>query len=149
LLAALPVAVSVVACAQLPRAAIVDVPLTASRINAGETGRATLVAVDGRAQVQVWVSGVPPQLVSRPVHLYTFVYAGSCAGLPTQPAFSLTENVLARSPASSAIAPLGGPFTITNSAPVSLEELRTGHYALLVTTAPADGNHELFCGNIR
>src|SRR4051812_29204615 len=86
----------------------VDIPLAASRMNAGQTGRATLLAVGERTQVMIWVSGVPPLLASRPVHLYTFIFAGTCAPPASEPTYTLTQQVLAQSPSSNAIAPAGG-----------------------------------------
>jgi hypothetical protein len=126
----------------------VDVTLSAARINAGETGRAMLIPLGDRTQVTLTVSGVPPELTSRPVHLYTFIYGGSCGSLAPQPAYALTERVLAGSPSSATSAPLRGPFTITNVAPVPIAALQKEAYAIRVMTSPADGNREIFCGDI-
>jgi hypothetical protein len=128
---------------------IASVPLTASRINAGATGRAIFSALGERTQVSVIVSGVPPDLASRPVHLYTILYAGGCADHSGTPAYALTEQVLAQSPRSTVIAPAAGPFTITNVAPVALDALLRDGYAIRIVTAPADGSREIFCGEIR
>ena len=136
------------ACAGVDRGPLVEVPLTATTINAGKVGRATLVAVGERTEVAVWVSGVPPMLASRPLHLYTFLYPGSCASPGSAPAYALTANVLAQSPSSTAIAPAGGPFTITNLVPAPFATIARGPFALRVFTAPADGNREIFCGNV-
>lgn len=136
------------ACAGGGRGPVAEVPLTATTVNAGQVGRATLVAVGERTQVVVWVSGVPPMLASRPVHLYTFLYPGSCAKPGAAPAYALTANVLAQSPSSTAIAPAGGPFTVTNIVPAPFATIAGGPYALRVYTAPADGNREIYCGNI-
>jgi hypothetical protein len=46
-----------------------SVTLSAARINAGETGRAMLIPLGDRTQVTIIVSGVPPDVSSRPVHL--------------------------------------------------------------------------------
>jgi hypothetical protein len=144
-LAALAIA-QLCACSALPGsrpADVVSVPLAPSRINVGETGIATLVSLGERTQVTVIVSGVPPQIASRPVHLYTFIDEGRCSDA-SKPAFALTERVLAQSGAS----PSAGPFTITNVAPVSVDVLRLGTYAIRVTTAPSDGGRDVFCGEI-
>jgi hypothetical protein len=124
------------------------VVLRATQINAGEVGRATLVAVGDRTEVVVWVSGVPPMLSSRPVHLYTFLYPGTCAAPGATPTYSLTAQVLAQSPSSTAIAPAGGPLTVTNVVPTPLATIARGPLALRVFTAPADGNREIFCGDV-
>lgn len=125
-----------------------SVVLTASRINAGATGRATLVPLGERTQVTVVVSGVPPMLSTRPVHLYTFLYRGTCASAAPEPAYALNDRVLAQSPSSTAIAAAAGPFTITNVAPVALDALQGGRYAIRIMTSPADGNREIFCGDV-
>jgi hypothetical protein len=135
-------------CAGVERGPLVEVQLAATSVNAGQIGRATLVAVGERTEVAVWVSGVPPLLSTRPVHLYTFLYPGSCASPGAAPAYSLTGNVLAQSPSSTAIAPAGGPFTVTNLVPAPFAAIARGPFALRVFTSPADGNREIFCGNV-
>jgi hypothetical protein len=127
---------------------VVTVVLQATPRNAGQIGRAFLIAQGSQTRVQVEVSGVPPQVSSRPVHLYTFIYEGTCYQRSAQPAFSLLGRVLAQSPASSGIVPAGGPFTISNTAPVPLEKLRREAHAIVVTTSPADGSVEIFCGAV-
>jgi hypothetical protein len=94
------------------------------------------------------VSGVPPQLTTRPVHLYTFLYEGRCDRLPAQPLHALNDRVLARPGRAAGAAPAGGPFAVSNTAPLSLDALRRARYAIVVRTSPADGKVELFCGNI-
>jgi hypothetical protein len=127
---------------------LVQIPLNATTINGGHMGRASLVAVGERTEVELWVSGVPPFLATRPVHLYTYVYPGTCAKPGAEPAFALTEQVLAQSPYSTAIAPAGGPFTLRNIVSVPLDVLARGPFALRVFTAPYDGNREIFCGDL-
>ena len=131
------------------RGRVANISLTASRINAGATGRAIFSAIGERTQVSVIVSGVPPEIASRPVHLYTFLYAGNCDAPTGMPAFTLTDQVLAQSPTSAAISPAAGPFMVTNVAPLAFDALLRGGYAIRIVTAPADGNREIFCGVIR
>jgi len=123
--------------------------MNAAAINAGQTGRAFFAPLGDRTQVTIIVSGVPRELVARPVQLYTFLYRGSCSNLAPEASYSLTERILAQTPASSAVTSMGRPLTVTNAAPISLDELRRERYAIRVTTAPADGNREIFCGDIR
>jgi hypothetical protein len=139
------------ACAASPdtRRDSFGIAMNAAAINAGQTGRAIFTPLGDQTQVTIIVSGVPPELVARPVHLYTFLYRGSCGNLASESSYSLTENVLAQTPASSAVAPIGRPLTVANVAPVALDELRRESYAVRVTTSPADGNREIFCGDIR
>src|SRR5262249_24997266 len=131
-----------------PSARFIQVTLAPTSVNAGEIGHATLVAVGDETVIAVWVSGVPPMLVSRPVHLYTFLYPGSCANPGAEPAYSLTKQVLAQSPVSTAIVTLSGPFSVTNLAPARFDAIARGPFALRVLTAPADGNREIFCGDV-
>ena len=124
--------------------AILETPLAATVYNAGETGRAIFVTQGARTNVVVHVSGVG-DYVTRPVHLYSYIYPGSCRQHDARPAYVLTRRVLAdRQP------PLGrGPYSVRNEAPVSLDQLRSSPHAIVVTASPADGNFELFCGDIR
>ncbi|MNY29118.1 hypothetical protein D3C86_1631410 [compost metagenome] len=39
-------------------------------------------------------------------------------------------------------------WTFYRSAPVAMQELLSGKYALVVRTAPEDGNLDIFCGDI-
>jgi hypothetical protein len=41
-----------------------------------------------------------------------------------------------------------GGWTLSKKAPVALSELRSGGYAIVVRTGPADGNLDIFCGDI-
>lgn len=139
---------AICACAASPDARrddSVNIPLIATRINAGEIGRAILVPLGERTQVTIIVSGVPPELASRPVHLYTFIHQGTCRNPAAEASYALNERVLAQ-PAASTV---GGSLTITNVAPASIDALRKEAYAIRVTTSPADGNREIFCGDIR
>ena len=135
------------ACAASPdvrRDDSVDITLSAARINAGETGRAFLVPLGDRTQVTITVSGVPVELASRPVHLYTFIYKGTCGSLAEPPSYALNERVLTQSITST----VGGALSITNVAPVAVHVLQNEPHAIRVMTSPADGNREIFCGDI-
>lgn len=136
------------ACASGPQpdatATVVIVPLTASPVVSG-VGRATLVDRRGATDVSVTVSRVPWG-VTLPVHLYTYVYRGSCGRLSPQPERELTKRVLAHN--------LGigrafrGPYTVGNTVAMPLAELRSAPRAILVKSAPADGGVDLYCGDI-
>ena len=104
--------------------------MTAAPINAGQTGRAVLTPLGDKTQATIIVSGVPPELVARPVHLYTFLYAGSCGNRASKPSYALTERVLAETPASSPVAPVRGPLTVSNVAPISIDALQRDGYAV-------------------
>jgi hypothetical protein len=146
--AALAAAAVLAACAGGMGDGVVSVPLDATSRNAGEIGRAFLISRGSETDVVVEVSGVPPLVASRPVHLYTFFYDGRCDKLPAEPRHALTERVLAQSGRTAGAAPTGGPFKVLNTVPLELDELRRARYAIVIRTSPADGDVEIFCGNI-
>ena len=130
-----------------PGGAFATVVLIATPYNAGRVGRAYLVPSGDRTVVRIDASGVP-DTVARPIHLYTFIYEGSCAARSEKPEFALTDTVLASSLANPAgIGAFGGALMITNAAPISFDALRANPYAIVVKTAPADGDRDLFCGD--
>lgn len=127
-------------------AEVVVVTLKPTTRNAGQIGRAFLLPEGAKTRIQIEVSGVPPLLSSRPVHLYTYVYAGTCDRRSAEPAFALLDRVLAQ-PLTSA-GTLRGPFTISNNAPLPLDLLRAKPFAIVVRTSPADGSVDLYCGDV-
>jgi len=145
---ALVAAVALAGCADRMGDGVLSVPLAAAPPAAGEIGRAFLIPRGETTNVVVEVSGVAPLFASRPVHLYTFLYDGPCDSLPAQPRYALTDRVLAQSIRTAAITPIGGPFRVSNTAPLALDALRRARYAIVIRTSPADGNVELFCGTI-
>ncbi|SCK60235.1 hypothetical protein VAR608DRAFT_6644 [Variovorax sp. HW608] len=124
---------------------VVDIRLAGSRINAGKIAWAHLIGLGEQTAVSVTAAGVPPQ-VSRPVHLYTYIYEGACGALSERPAHSLNAIVLARS--TGPAGRIGPPYTVENTARVRLATLRATPHALVIRSAPADGNLDLFCGDI-
>lgn len=127
----------------------VTVALKATTYNAGHIGRAYLIPSGDRTVVRIEASGVP-DTVTRPIHLYTYIYGGSCSAHGGEPEFTLTGVVLANSVAHPAsIGAFAGALTISNFAPVGSDVLRAKAHAIVVKTAPADGDHDLFCGEIR
>ena len=131
-----------------PGEAFTIVLLAPTPYNAGRIGRAYLVPNRDRTIVRIEASGVP-DTVTRPIHLYTFIYEGSCAERADKAAFALTDTVLASSVANpSGMGAVGGALTISNVAPISLNALRARPYAIVVRTSPADGDWDLFCGTV-
>jgi hypothetical protein len=128
--------------------AVVSVPLVATSRNAGEIGRAFLIPRGAETGVIVEVSGVPPQLTSRPVHLYTFFYDGRCDRLPAKPAHALTDRVLAQPGRTPGGTPASGPFTVANTVSMPLAAVRAARYAIVIRTSPAAGDIEIFCGSV-
>lgn len=128
--------------------AFATVMLTPAPYNAGRIGRAYLVPSGDRTVVRIDASGVP-DTVARPIHLYTFIYEGSCAAPSEKAVFALTDTVLASSLANpTGIGAFGGALTITNPAPIAFDALQAKPYAIVVKTSPADGDRVLYCGDV-
>ena len=127
------------------RSDTVSFVLQADPRNAGETGRGFMTAQGDRTLINLTISGVPPWL-ARPIQLFTFVYAGSCAKHDAAPAYALNDTVQVN--AQSAIG-LSGPFTLSKTLPVPMATLRSGEYAMVLRTSPADGNQDIFCGDMK
>ena len=126
----------------------IGVRLAATRANTGETGQVILTPRGEKTDVTVQVSGVP-QHSTRPVHLYTYIHEGTCDNLSPAPAYTLTDRVLAESlNMFPTMAKAGPPFKVSNTAPVALATLDSRPHAIQVRTAPADGNVDIFCGEI-
>ncbi|MFJ3367047.1 hypothetical protein [Pseudomonas sp. NPDC086251] len=120
---------------------IVDVPLQATPQNAEHIARANLSPVGNQTSIRFTIGGLPPDLAV-PGRLDTAIYAGSCQHLSAQPVYKTHQ-------ANSVDYPSLAPRTrYWAQAPVPLNELIHGEYALLVRTSPADGNRPVFCGNI-
>ncbi len=120
----------------------VDIRMDATQRNAGRIARATLVPLGNETSMTVFVSGVPAD-VTRPVHLYTYIYPGTCANPGAAPAFELNRTVNTYQHFR------GDVWRLTKTAPVALTTLRSSDYSIILRTSPADGAFDLFCGNIR
>jgi hypothetical protein len=120
-----------------------NVRLTAGPHNAGQIGEASFAAQGDATNIVLTLSGVPNQ-VTRPVNLYTYIYEGTCGNLSPKPVYSLNEVVLARATSGSSPG-----FTLDKLAPVPLQKLRSGGYAIAVRTQAPDLDQEMFCGNIK
>ncbi|MCM2331119.1 hypothetical protein SAMN05216229_10145 [Geopseudomonas sagittaria] len=121
---------------------ILTVPLAATIHNAGKIAQATLVAEGERTGISFIIGGVPDG-TSRPVHLYTFIYPGRCDRLGPAPAWEMNQIVLA-----DRLGRAQAGWRLSKRVEVPLEQLRNGGYSLLVRNSPADGNWDLFCGEI-
>jgi hypothetical protein len=125
-----------------PDAGQVSVRLAASPQNAGRIAQVTLVP-QGTSSTELvfFISGVP-SAVTQPAHLYTYIYPGSCGNLGAKPAYAMNQQIV-----------LGDhlpqrTWQMSKLVPVTLNELRSGDYAAVVRTSPADGYADIFCGNI-
>lgn len=126
---------------------LMSIRLAPTRYNAGEIGTAMLAAVGDKTAMTVNISGVP-DYTSRPVHLYSYIYDGTCLERAQTPRYALTERVLASSLLRpGAIGAFRGPASISATIPASFERLRNTRFAISVRAGPADGSRELFCGD--
>ncbi|MNZ89932.1 hypothetical protein D3C78_1088760 [compost metagenome] len=121
---------------------VVDIELKATPLNADEIGRASLVAEGKRTGVVFFISGTPSG-VTLPLHLYTFIYPGSCAALGAQPVYEMNQVVLA-----DRVGSLAAGWRMSKRVAVPLEQLRAGDYSIVMRTSPADGYRDIFCGEI-
>lgn len=129
-------------------AALVVFKLSATSYAAGEVGQATLIPESGSTRIALNFSGVPRN-TTQPVHVYTYIYEGRCGGLSAKPAYSLNDRVLVSTPSGRIGYGPRGPFSLTHSVPLSIDELLNGRFALGLRTSPADGDHLIYCGELR
>ena len=133
-------------CATPPEPALV-VPLAAAPGNAGAVGRATLTGDASRTRIEVFftAAGAQPTL---PLHVYTYLYEGSCGALPQQAAYSLNRRVLVETPNGNLANSRRGAFTLSHELDVPLSQLLGGRYALALRASPQDGGALLYCGDV-
>jgi hypothetical protein len=122
----------------------VVIPLQATTINAGNVGQATLLPLDGNTSILLDFSGVPGG-TTLPVHVYTYIYEAGCGALPTRPAYSLNDRVLARKDKGG----WAGPFNLAQTTPLPMNELLSGRFSIVLRAAPADGGQVIYCGEMR
>ena len=91
------------------------------------------------------ISGVPPWML-RPIQVFTFVYSGSCASHEARPAYTLNDTVQVNAQSGSGVS---GPYTMSKTVPVPMATLRSGEYAIVLRSSPADGNWDIFCGDMK
>ena len=119
----------------------VTVPLNATPRNGGQIANATLAVQGNETAFSFVVSGVPSGTL-RPLNLCTFINKGSCER-PGSVAYAMNDRIN-----TNRISATRG-WTYSRSAPVALSELLSGGYYLVVRTTPADGNVDIFCGDIK
>lgn len=119
---------------------VLTIRLEAGHQNAGAIAEASLVGRGDVTGITYLISGVPAG-VTRPVQLYTFIYSGTCARLSAEPAYSMNNTTQAT--------PTSSGWTLSKEVPVALSDLLSESRALVVRTSPADGNIDIFCGDVR
>ncbi|CAN7763056.1 hypothetical protein LJR296_007044 [Cupriavidus necator] len=122
---------------------VTTVPLAATTRNAGHIAQATLAAQGDQTAITFLIGGVPNE-VSSPPHLYTYIYRGTCASHGATPAYDLNRTLLPDN-----LLGIGGVLTLSRSSTATLNQLRGGKYTVVVRTSPADGNFDIFCGDVR
>jgi hypothetical protein len=123
-----------------PRSATVSVVLPGVGTNAGKLARADLIERSGHTDIVSEVYGVPAW-VTLPVHIYTYIYQGSCARLGLV-AYSATDRVLTFANTAPSV------LTVRSSIPANLRQLRSQPFALVLRSSPADADQLLFCAEL-
>lgn len=113
--------------------------LVAGGQNRGNIGQASLTAQGAVTGLNIFIGGVPAG-VTRPLQVYSFIYAGRCGQLAAQPRFALNSNVRANAG--------NNGWYLRRSVPLSLAALRAEPHALVLRSSPANRSLELFCGDI-
>lgn len=123
--------------------ALTVVPLTAAKRNAGHNAQATLAAQGNETAITLLIGRLPDEVLAPP-HIYTYLYRGTCSSRSATPAADLNRSVLPNN-----LYGIDGVSALSRRSPIPLSTLREGGYALVVRTSQADGNFDLFCGDIR
>ena len=119
---------------------VVQVNLKAGKSNAGAFGRAIFIAAGEKSEIEIYLTGLPMG-VQRPVHIYTYLYRGPCSKVGGNPEFELNETVRMSISGHDA-------WKTTRMIPMDLSSLVSGGYSIVIRSSPADGNRDLFCGDI-
>lgn len=138
---ALMVAVGWISVAVAAPKQIVTVPLNATIYNTGHIAQAVLTSMNSsETELTLLVGGVPEGTVV-PAHLYTYIYSGSCTRHEPKPVYSLNNLVTDNFNEDAVI-------QLQKTVPLGYDALRSGDYALVVQTSPADGDQDIFCGDL-
>ena len=131
---------SIVGCATSSNQ-VVTLTLDATRQNTGQIANVTLSSQDTQTGFTFFIGGVPNG-TTLPLRLYTFINKGSCQH-PGPMAYAMNDRVdtdrMART----------RTWTYSRTANVMMSELFADEYSIVVRTTPADGNIDIFCGNIK
>jgi hypothetical protein len=130
--------------ADKPEKELIHVILKADRLNAGSTGSAVFAATgEKNSGVRIYIAGVTVLAVGRPLRINTYIYPGSCENLGETPAYSLNNTtIMYRVEGIDA-------WSAGKRLPAPLSTFRNGSHAIVIRSVPADGNIDLFCGDIR
>ncbi|KAB0496547.1 hypothetical protein [Pseudomonas vancouverensis] len=139
-MAALMTAVVILGCTN-SSSQTVTFPLSATPQNLGQIANTTLASQGNQTGFTFVISGVPSGTL-RPLNLYTSIHKGSCKQ-PGPVAYEMNDRIN-----TNRISSTRG-WTYSRSAPVALSALFSGDYYVVVTTTPADGNIDIFCGDLK
>jgi hypothetical protein len=115
------------------------IPLTATHQNAGQIANTTLTAVNNETNFDFYISGVP-EGTTLPLRVFTFVNQGSCQQ-PGPVAFDMNNRITTQRTAEAG-------WSFNRSAPITVPDLLSGKYSIVVRTTPEDGSIDIFCGDI-
>ncbi|MGE8067580.1 hypothetical protein [Pseudomonas sp. NPDC089569] len=132
---------SIFGCSTVPDSQVTNVPLNATSINTGNISQSIMMP-DGHSTAFWFAVSGEPQGSALPGRLQAYIYQGSCTSLGAKPAYDMNDGPNARFYSSAA------HQYFWKSAPVPVEKLRAGGYVLVVRENPADGNQNIFCGNL-
>ncbi|MCY1396769.1 hypothetical protein D9M71_117530 [compost metagenome] len=118
----------------------VNLPLAATQQNMGQIATTTLTNVNNQTNFDFYISGIPDG-TTLPLRIYTFIHKGSCQQ-PGPVAYAMNDKVNTDNAASTR------GWSFYRSAPIPLQDLLAGKYAIVVRTAPEDGNIAIFCGDV-
>lgn len=138
-LAALLIGATLFGCATSSNKSV-NVPLVATRQNAGQIGDVTLTSFENKTGLNFFISGAPTGVVL-PLRLETFIYKGSCEK-PGAVAYAMNDQV------NTERQPIRG-WTLSRTAPVAMSVLMAGGYSIVLRTTATDGNVDIFCGDIK
>ncbi|MBV7479232.1 hypothetical protein [Pseudomonas sp. PDM31] len=117
-----------------------NLPLAATHKNPGHVANTTLTGVGNQTNFDFYVTGVPIGTIMPP-RLYTFINKGSCQQ-PGPAAYAMNDKVDTQS------ATGASGWSFYRSAPITMPDLLSGNYSVVVRTSPEDGNVDIFCGDI-
>ena len=139
-LSALLITATLFGCSSSSHHQTMNLPLAATQRNPGHTATTTLTGESNQTNFDFYVTGVPNGTILPP-RLYTFINKGSCQQ-PGPAAFAMNDKVNTEPNAGT------GGWTFYRSAPITLPDLISGKYSVVVRTSPEDGSVDIFCGDI-
>jgi hypothetical protein len=96
--------------------------------------------VGNQTNFDFYITGVPTGTILPP-RIYTFINKGSCQQ-PGPAAFAMNDKVNTEPNAGT------GGWTFYRSAPITMPDLLSGKYSVVVRTSPEDGSVDIFCGDV-